>query len=558
MLERLYIENVAVIEKTEIVFSDGLNIFTGQTGAGKSIIIDSLALLLGQRASRDMIRTGTDTARVSATFADIGKDVADKLNECDIPMQEDGTLVIERRLSQDGKGVSRINGRPVSLMTLKELAEPLVNIHGQHMNQRILDPSTHIEYLDAFAQNGDILREYDALYRETMSARRELVRLRDAAIEAKERADINEYRINELERMNLRVGEEEELTERRALMVNSERFAEAVESASELISGGQGSAVENISRAAMILGKSAQYSDKLRELSTRLNSILPEAEDIGESLKTIINDIDFAPEELDAVETRLSRLNSVKKKYGGSIESAIKELEKCKKEKNLYENSDAEIEHQNGIFNELAQRLSSVSARLTQSRKDAALKLCRSVKEKLSFLDMEKCLFKVEINPSEKFTPIGRDTVEFYISANVGEEPKPLARIASGGELSRIMLAIVNSLNENKMPDTLIFDEVDSGVSGKTAQKIGVLIKSVAKHTQVLCVTHLAQIAAMADHHLFISKSSDGFKTYTSVAVLDREGRQREIARILGGADITKTALDMANDLILQGEQLTK
>lgn len=554
MLERLYIENVAVIEKTEIEFNKGFNIFTGQTGAGKSIIIDSLSLLLGQRASRDMIRTGAEKAFVSATFSNVGSEVKKILSSCDIPLEDE--LVIERQLGADGRGVSRINGRPVSLMTLKELSEPLINIHGQHMNQRILDPTTHIEYLDAFAGHTELLAKYENLYRETMSARKELVRLKEEAKNARDRADIIEYRIAELEKANLKLGEEEELSARRTIMVNSEKLSEALQLSAQLLSEGSGSAAENVSAACGELQKVSGISDKLNELYSRLSAILPEIEDIGISVKDALSEIEFESYELDEIENRLSKLSSIRKKYGGSIENAIAELNKCKQDRDLYENSDAEIEKQNQIFNRLASELSVISGQITKSRKEAAVRLCNSVMEKLSFLDMEKCLFKVEISPSEKFTPIGRDNVEFYISANVGEEPKPLAKIASGGELSRIMLAIVNSLTENKMPDTLIFDEVDSGVSGKTAQKIGVLIKKVSKKTQVLCVTHQAQIAAMADHHLFISKSSDGVKTYTVVTVLDEQGKRSEVARILGGADINQVALNMAQDLINQGKNL--
>lgn len=555
MLERLYIENVAVIEKSEIEFTDGLNILTGQTGAGKSIIIDSLSLLLGQRASKDIIRTGSNKAYVSAAFSDVGERVVQKLNECDIPMAEDGTLFIERQLSLDGKSSSKINGRPVSLMTLKELAEPLVNIHGQHMNQRILDPALHIDFLDAYAENEKERSDYYELYKKTMEARRELIKLQNAAKEATEKADINDYRITELTNAKLSLGEEEALTQKRSLMVNAEKLSEAVEASIALLSETQGNAVENISQAAGVLLKAGQYSAKLNELSTKLNGILPEIEDIGIALKDIRSEIDFEPGELDRIENRLSQLSLIKKKYGGSIESAINELEKYTKEKELFENSDEKIQQQNAVFNSLAQELVGVSAKLTQSRKEAAQRLSQTVMEKLSFLDMEKCVFKVQITQHEKFTPNGRDNIEFYISANIGEEPKPLAKIASGGELSRIMLAIINALSEKNMPDTLIFDEVDTGVSGKTAQKIGVLIKSVSKNTQVLCVTHLAQIAAMAHRHLFISKSTDGVKTYTKVEPLSEEARREEIARIIGGADITSAALNMADDLISQGNK---
>ncbi len=375
MLERLYIENVAVIEKSEIEFTDGLNILTGQTGAGKSIIIDSLSLLLGQRASKDIIRTGSNKAYVSAEFSNVGERVALKLSECDIPMQEDGTLFIERQLSLDGKSSSKINGRPVSLMTLKELAEPLVNIHGQHMNQRILDPSLHIDFLDAYAENEKERNDYSALYKKTMEARRELIRLQNAAKEATEKADVNEYRISELTNAKLSLGEEEALMQKRSLMVNAEKLSEAVEVSVSLLSEAQGSAVENISQAAGVLEKAGQYSSKLNELALKLNEILPEIEDIGIELKDIRSEIDFEPGELDRIESRLSQLSLIKKKYGGSIEAAIKELEKYVSEKELFENSDEKIQQQNAIFNSLAQELVGVSAKLTQSRKAAAQRL---------------------------------------------------------------------------------------------------------------------------------------------------------------------------------------
>lgn len=554
MIEKLYIENVAVIEKGEIEFACGFNILTGETGAGKSIIIDSLSLLLGQRASRNMIRTGSDRAYVSAVFSMKESFAVEKLAEYDITQDEDGMLLIERQFSSDGKGWAKINGRPVSLSVLKDLSVYLVNIHGQHLNQQIMNPANHITYIDGYADNGELLSKYKDMYRQVQAARKELLRLKKLEDDKAERIDILKYRMEEIENAKLREGEEEELTEKRNTAANAEKLSEAFAVSLSLLSDDEESAYENIAQAQAALAKAGQYSSRLNDVSEILKTVMIELEDGISIIHEVSGDMSYSPGQLDEIENRLGEISRLKKKYGGSIESALEELEKAKEEFGELELSEEKIEQQTEEFNRLAAILSSYAGELSASRKAAGIKLSEEIMGKLAFLDMEKCIFVANIAQSDKFTSIGRDDVEFYISANPGEAPKPLARIASGGELSRIMLAIINVLSEREDVDTIIFDEVDAGVSGKTAQKIGVLLKAVSRRAQVLCVTHLAQIAAMADRHLFISKSTDDVKTYTKISILDEAERRRELARIIGGMNITEAALHTADDLISEGK----
>ena len=553
MLESLYIENVAVIEKAEINFTDGFNILTGQTGAGKSIIIDSLNLLLGQRASRDMIRTGADRAFVSAVFSISASKLKKFLAERDIYPDDDGNLLIERSFRQDGHGAAKINGRPVSVTLLKEIAEHLITIHGQHMNQQIMNPASHISYIDNYGNYTPLLNEYRELYREVTAARKELLRLQRIATDKAERQDILTYRVQELKNANLVIGEEEQLLEKRNAASHAEKITDALSQALDRLSDREDSAYDLLLRSQHDLDHVGQYSASLRECADILNDILPALEDGIRTLRNAQNAVSYEPGELDAIEYRLNLIKRMKVKYGGNVESALQLLAASQKELDELDLSEENITKQDAVFQELAGKLAEKSKDLTAARVACSEQLSKAIMEKLAFLDMERCQFTVSITPSEKYTPLGHDTVEFFMSANPGETPKPLAKIASGGELSRIMLSIIHALSENDRPDTMIFDEVDSGVSGKTAQKIGVLLKGVSRQSQVLCVTHLAQIAAMADNHLLIAKNTTESQTFTQVFRLDHEGRRREVARIIGGVNITETTLKTADELIAAG-----
>ncbi len=553
MLEKLFIENVAVIEKTEIEFTGGFNILTGETGAGKSIIIDSLNLLLGQRASRDMIRTGSDCAFVAAEFSVNEPYLKNILEQHEISPDDDGNLFIERSFRTDGRGGAKINGRPVSLSVLKDLSSYLVTIHGQHMNQQIMDPSTHIRYIDNYGNYGQLLDDYRVLYMEVTAARKELLRLKKIEQDKADRQDYLAYRVQELKQAHLVPGEEEELTERRNAAANAEKITGALVHSLDMLSHREDSVCDLLLRAKNELERVGSYSSKLQEITTSLSNITPVVDEAVNSLREAQNAMSYKPGELDEIENRLGEIKRIKAKYGGSVDAALAELERAQTELDNLELSEENRIKQESIFQQLASKLAEKSTQLTSARQECGERLAVGIMEKLSFLDMEKCHFTVNITPSKKYTEFGHDEVEFFISANPGEPPKPLAKIASGGELSRIMLAIINVLSERENTGTMIFDEVDSGVSGKTAQKIGVLLKAVSKQSQVLCVTHLAQIAAMADNHLFISKQTDNVRTYTNVTRLDAEGRRREVARIIGGADITDTTLKTADELIAYG-----
>ena len=553
MLETLYIENVAVIEKTEINFTGGFNILTGETGAGKSIIIDSLSLLLGQRASRDMIRTGADHAYVSATFSVTEHPLKEILSLHDIAPDEDGNILIERSFRPDGHGKAKINGQPTSISILKELSEHLITIHGQHMNQQIMNPATHIDYVDSYGNYSALLEEYQALYQETTSARKELLRLKHIAAEKAERQDILTYRIRELKNADLKIGEEDELIEKRNTASHAEKITEAISGALHRLADQENSAYELLLQSQNELDRVSPYASVLQDCTNMLSEILPILDEGISTLRNTQNNISYEPGALDAIETRLNLIKRIKAKYGGSIESALQELVRVQQELDELDLSEENLSKQEFIFQELAKKLADKAQQLTQARIECGNQLAAAVMEKLAFLDMGKCRFCVTVNPSEKYTAHGHDTIEFFISANPGETPKPLAKIASGGELSRIMLSIIHVLSERNMADTMIFDEVDSGVSGKTAQKIGILLKEVSKKIQVLCVTHLAQIAAMADTHLLITKKTDDIHTFTQVTKLDRDGQRTEVARIIGGANITETTLKTADELIAEG-----
>lgn len=551
MLEKLYIENIAVIEKAEIDFSNGFNILTGETGAGKSIIIDSLGLLLGQRASRDMIRTGADRALVSAVFSVCSDDV---LSPFDVFPDDDHKLYIERSFRADGHGVAKINGRPISLTMLKEISSILVTIHGQHMNQRIMNPATHLSYVDGYGDYSELLDEYQSLYREVSVARKELLRLQKQEQDKADRMDVLSYRIKELQEAKLVVGEEEDLLEKRNVAAHAEKIAGAVSSALLVLAEQENSADELLLRAESALERVGQFSEEMKKIQLSLRDTILQAEDQIAMLRDYQSQMTYSLGALDDIENRLAEIKRIKTKYGGSIESALHELEKSSKEREELEFSEEKLNKQQQIFQDLASKLAEKSKILTEKRVKFGEKLAKSVMEKLAFLDMDKCKFLVQITPGEKFTPYGRDVVEFFISPNLGEAPKPLARIASGGELSRIMLALIQVLSEKGAAETMIFDEVDSGVSGKTAQKIGILLKSVSKKTQVLCVTHLAQIAAMADQHYCIYKVTQDGQTYTQIKSLNYEERRREVARIIGGVTITEYTLQTADELMQDGK----
>ncbi|MBR4240587.1 MAG: DNA repair protein RecN [Eubacterium sp.] len=550
MLKSLSIENIAVIEKAEIEFSEGFNVLTGETGAGKSILVDSISAVLGERTSKELVRNGAENAYVYACFEDVSKDVQRKLSEFDIPL-EDGVLIISRKISAQGKSSCKINGRNVSVSMLREIGVLLVNIHGQHDSQALLNSDYHYKFLDLTGSDASFIEEYKKSFKELVSVRKRLKSLTADADTKDRELEILEYQIKEIESADIKIGEIEKLSERKKIIQNSQSIAGTLRGVLAYISGDDETAgIENLvgSAIAEIKGLSDFDSDFKKS-----NEILYSVSDSVERLKDICNlklsEIDFSENELESVEERLNLILNITSKYGGSEEAAIAFLENAKEKKRLFDNSDEELEKLNNQYDYLFSQTLSLAEKLSEYRKVLAKKLEEDVTEQLIFLDMPKIRFKVNFEKGN-LSSNGFDRIEFLISTNPGEPPKALSKIASGGELSRIMLAIKNILAGNDSVGTLIFDEIDTGVSGRASRKIGLKLKEVSNMTQVICVTHSAQIASLAQTHLQISKKFENERTYTQVNKLDFEQRKYELARIMGGLEITDNLLQSAEDLL--------
>ncbi len=552
MLQNLKIENVAIIESADIFFENGLNIMTGETGAGKSIIIDSINAVLGERTSRELVRTGCNKASVTALFKTENKSVSVFLDECGIEAESDGSLLISRSISADGKNVCRINGSPVTVGMLKSLGRELINIHGQHDSQLLLNPESHCSFIDRMAGNENLLEEYKAAYDKLNVLKREIASLITDDEEKNRKIELLTYQIDEIENAQLTVGEMDELKAARTLHRNSEKIITAVNAAYSLLNGfdeAQG-AVQQVKMSCSQLDGVSQYYKPLEETADKLREFYYQLEDVQDSLASTVDDLEYDPQYAQAVEDRLDYLNRLSRKYGATEADMLDFCEKCKAERKEIEFSDERLLQLKSEENSQKQIVISLARELTERRLATGKDFSEKVMTELEFLDMPNVIFETdrkEIAPAEN----GADEIEFLISPNLGENPKPLAKIASGGELSRIMLAIKNVLSDKDNIETLIFDEIDTGVSGRAASKLGKKLYEVSAGRQVICVTHLAQIAAQADYHFEISKSSKDGKTYTSVTPLDREGRKYELARIIGGGEsVTQTQLDMAEEML--------
>ena len=546
MLELLHIENIAVIEETEIEFQTGFNALTGETGAGKSIVIDALGAVLGGRTSRDLIRTGAAKALVSASFSNAPSDLPDG-----IAPDEDGLLLLQRELSAEGKNVCRINGRPVSVSQLRRVGQELVNIHGQRDGQQLLDEERHGEYLDRFGKTSDALSAYRRDYDAMSALRAKINSLRMDEAERARRLDSLRYQIDELERAELVAGEEETLTARRNLLRNAEKYLSALSRADVLLNGDDESAgaVSQLQEAENALYSIQNLEDELGELYQRLEAVRCEALDIAESVRDKRFAFDFSPEELDAVESRADLLYRLEKKYGSTVEDMISYLEQCRAEYDAIETADDTLTRLQSDYDAAMKAVRESGAALTEARRKAAKDLEARIVRELRDLDMKNMRFSIDFQPKPP-SPDGLDAIRFLMSANVGEELRPIARIASGGELARIMLALKNVLAEEETVSTLVFDEVDTGVSGRAAQRIAEKLAQVSRHKQVLCVTHLPQLAAMADAHFSVEKRTQDGRTFTEARTLDREARKRELARITGGNQVTETLLNSAGELL--------
>ncbi len=551
MLQNLKIENVAIIESADIFFEKGLNIMTGETGAGKSIVIDSINAVLGERTSRELVRTGSNKASVTAVFrADTGN-VKAVLNELGIEAEDDGSLLISRSISLDGKNVCRINGVPVTVGMLKNLGRELINIHGQHDSQQLLNPESHCSFVDKLAGNEKLLEEYSSAFEKLNAIKREISSLQTDESEKARKIELLTYQIDEIENAQLTEGEIEELKSVRTLHRNSEKIIGSVNEAYVLLSGADetAGALEQIKMSARQLDSVSQYYSALEENADKLREISYLLEDIQDRLTSTMDELEYDPQYAQAVEDRLDYLNRLSRKYGETEEEMLAFCEKCKKERQDIELSDERLNELELLLNKQYSYVNSLAQKLTQIREKTGIEFSEKVRDELVFLDMPNVVFAVDIKPCA-LNENGADEVEFLISPNLGEALKPMAKIASGGELSRIMLAIKNVLSDKDSTETLIFDEIDAGVSGRAASKLGKKLSAVSSGRQVICVTHLAQIAAQADHHFEISKASVGGKTFTSVTPLDFDGRKRELARIIGGEEITQAQLDMAEEML--------
>ena len=562
MLESLHIENVAVIKRADITFGRGFTVLTGETGAGKSIIIDTVNLLLGARSQRELVRTGASTAVASGIFSALKEDFCVNMEGLGVAPEEDGTLLIERTLSAEGKAGTRINGRPTTVSVQRELASELLTIHGQHDNQRFLRPENHILYLDEYAEIGDALDAYSACYR----AYKEIEsKMRSLQKDEKEKARLTEllkYQIADIDAGKLKPREEEALLEKRAKIRNLEKITKQVTAVySALYQAESGhSATEQLDRAIQALSQLSDIMPGAEEMAEKLSGFRYEIEDIAETVLAFADDdVDDPSALLDKIESRLESIARLKKKYGATVEEVLAFRERIAGELTEITSLDELLETLSKERSIKKKALIAAAGVLTEKRKAAGEELSRRIMEELQFLDMEKVRFAVSVKASRAeensdviaFTARGCDAVEFLISTNPGEPLKPLDKIASGGELSRIMLAAQCATAKNAEMQTMIFDEVDTGVSGKTSQKIGMKLKSLARSgCQVLCVTHSAQIAALADAHLFISKNEIDGRVETEVTELDREGRIAELSRIIGGISVTDTVRKTAEELL--------
>lgn len=550
MLNELHIENIAVIEKADIRFGSGFNVLTGETGAGKSIVIDSIGAVLGGRVSRELVRRGADRGTVTAVFDLDGCENWLAENE----IEADDELILQRRINADGKSSCRICGMPVTASQMKELALLLVDIHGQNDGRQLMDETRHREYLDRFGcLDGDIAA-FNQAYSSYRSVKKELDRLQMDEVEKERLSDSLRYQIEELERAQLKAGEYEGLTERRDLLRNSEKLTEAIDQAIAALSGGEENAIALAQNAAYFTGKAAAYSAELEGAAEGINAAAFALSDAYETLRDFRESLDFSPEEYDQLETRISLLNKLERKYGRDEEALITYLQECRDKLDEIQYADersAKLERQ---LQEQIRLCRKAAQKLSASRREAAKRLEERIVSQLRELSMPSVRFAVEFTPMDDalgFDSTGADRIRFVMSANAGEELGRISRIASGGELSRIMLAMKNVFAENDPVSTMIFDEIDTGVSGIAAQRVGEKLFSVSLGKQVMCVTHLPQIAAMADNHYLISKQEHSGRTYTQVLKLDREGRERELARLHGGDNITALTLASA------GEQLS-
>lgn len=549
MLKTLDIENIAVIEKASVDFSSGLNVLTGETGAGKSIVVDSINAIMGERTSRELVRYGADNAYVSAYFDDICDSALNKLKKFDIELEEDNSLLITRKISANGKSLCKVNGKTVTVSMLKEICSYLVNVHGQHDSQALLNPDLQYNYIDMLLEDKSVLSDYKETFKKLISVRRKLKSFAKDEDNKESLLELLNFQIEELEKADIKVGEREELTQKRALIQKSEDIIKSLNLAISVINGDD----ENIGieQACADVSRTLFKFDETKDVYDVFNDINDKLELAKDKAEALLLSIDFSPEEIEMIDEKLDLYYKFSNKYGQTEQEMLDYLEKAKEKRNSILFADEELNRLNEEYENLLNITVKLADKLSVERKKTAKVFEENVKQELAFLDMPKMQFYVDFNKGN-LSSTGYDKIEFLISANPGEPPKSLSKVASGGELSRIMLAIKNIISYNDTIGTLIFDEIDTGVSGRASQKIGLKLKSVSKNTQVICVTHSAQIASNADEHFLIQKKFNDNKTFTCVTPLDFEGRKQELARIMGGLEITDTLLQSAEELLNQ------
>ena len=547
MLNLLHIENIAVIECADISFHKGFNILTGETGAGKSIVIDAISAILGERAYRDMIRTGMDKASVRAVFTDVPQLSWFEENG----VEYDPETIIQREVYLDGRNVCRVNGMLVTVSILRKLGVQLINIHGQHDSASLFDEENHLRYLDAFADNETIKSEYFEKYALVSELRREIQRMTMDEGEKLRRMETLRYQIDEISKADLEPGEDETLEERRKILQNAEKISDGMNVAVECLYGSDDTdgAVSLLADAERELARISRFTDAYTSLCEKVSDLMYQVQDMAEEVRDARNDLAYSSDELEQIESRLDIIYRLRRKYGADCREILAYLDLATKELDEIEFADDHLERLKSKCDKAEKETWAAAQKLRESRCVAAEKLSKRILSELTQLDMPKVQFSCEFTELD-LTSNGADAVAFYMSANAGEALKPLSKVASGGELARIMLAMKNVLAEQDMVSTLIFDEVDTGVSGRAAQKVAEKLRSVAQTKQVLCVTHLPQLAALASTHLLIAKEERDGRTYTTVTPLDLEGRKRELARIIGGTNITDTTLKSAEEML--------
>lgn len=557
MLTTLYIENIAVIEKTSIDFSQGLNVLTGETGAGKSIIIDSINAIMGQRTSKELVRTGAKTALVTAQFDDVNDTVKAKLKELGYDNEDDDTLILQRSISAAGKSTCKINARPASVTVLKEVAKNLINIHGQHESYELFSPDTHIDYIDSFGELNSELDDYREKYKRYKALKKQLNEANSDESARLHEIDLLTYQTTELFNADVQPDEIEQLENERIVLMNSEKIFTLLNDARELLDGDERTAggIESVESAMNYIQRAASLNGEYESISESITDVYYNLRDCIEAISDAADSVESDPQRLEEIDERLDLLNRLTRKYGcecNELPSLAEKMQTRLEELLSYDKNRDQLE---ADYKEAENNALVAAQKLSEIRKKTAKVFSERVREEMSFLNMPNVQIVTQFENTD-FYEKGTDKIEFLISANPGEPPRPVAKIASGGELSRMMLAIKTVLASTDDIDTLIFDEVDTGISGSAAQKVGMKLKEVSKSSQVLCVTHQAQLAALADAHYLISKQVEDGRTFTQVKLLDFDGRKHELARIIGGVSITDAALAHAESMLKESEEL--